>query len=202
MNDPFWDARFGGDDFFYGTEPCPFLVAQAGHLPPGGRVLLPGDGEGRHGTWLARRGLSVLSVDSSAVGLEKARRLAVERAVSIDTEHADLTRWPWPMAAFDGIVSLFLHFAEPDRARIHADMKAALRLGGVLILEAFRPMQLAFGTGGPRDPALLYTAQDLRADFADMEILSLAEVICALDAGTAHRGTGATVRLVARKPGL
>lgn len=49
----FWDQQFGADGYKYGTQPNAFLVAQAHRLKPGGDVLVPGDGEGRNGVWLA-----------------------------------------------------------------------------------------------------------------------------------------------------
>ncbi|ACJ00509.1 SAM-dependent methyltransferase [Rhodospirillum centenum] len=196
----FWDERFATDGFVYGTEPNAFLTAQASLLAPGGRVLLPGDGEGRNGVWLAERGLEVLAVDSSAVGLAKAERLARERGVRIATAVADLAAWDWPEARFDAVVVIFLHLPPDCRARVHAAMARSLRPGGVLILETFRPAQLGRASGGPKDPALLYDADMLRRDFAGLEILLLEEADPALDEGPFHRGPAATVRLVARRP--
>ena len=72
----FWDDRFAEPGFKYGTQPNAFLREQAAVLAPCSRVLVPGDGEGRNGVWLAQQGHRVLSVDSSAVGLAKAAALA------------------------------------------------------------------------------------------------------------------------------
>lgn len=69
--------------------------------------------------------------------------------------------------------------------------------GGVLILEAFRPEQLAFSSGGPKDPAMLYRASDLRADFAGLQVVMLDDAEVTLDEGPLHQGSGAVVRLVA-----
>lgn len=195
----FWDGKFSAKEYVYGHEPNAHLVAQAGRLTPGGRVLVPGDGEGRNGVWLAERGFEVLSVDSSAVGLDKARKLAASRGVAIATHQADLLVWDWPQDGFDAVVSIFLHFAPEGRRRAHAAMAAALRPGGVLILEAFRPEQLSFTSGGPKDAALLYRAEDLRADFAGLDVVVLEETLSALDEGPFHQGPGAVVRLVATK---
>lgn len=191
-----WDERFGGDDYFYGTRPNAFLVEQAYRLWPGARVLVPGDGEGRNGVWLAEQGLDVLSIDGSAVGSAKALRLASDRGVSIAVETADLTRWTWPTDRFDVVVSLFLHLPPAERAFVHARLVAALRPGGFIILEAFRPEQLAFSSGGPKDMSLLYTKKQLKADFGRTNILLLEEVIVDLDEGPVHRGKAATIRMV------
>lgn len=197
----FWDDRFAGEDYVYGTQPNAFLVEQSGRLAPGSRLLVPGDGEGRNGVWLAGLGMSVFSVDGSTVGLAKAERLATTRGVAIATEVADLVAWTWPRDTFDAVVSLFLHLSPPHRVRVHARMVEALRPGGLIILEAFRPEQLAYSSGGPKDPAMLYTAEQLTADFRGSEILLLDQPFIDLDEGPLHRGPAATIRLVARKPG-
>lgn len=199
MTGGFWDERYRGDGYVYGVEPNLFLVAQAHRLVPGARVLLPGDGEGRNGVWLADQGMRVVSVDGSATGLAKARQLASERGVEIRTEQADLVDWSWPVAGVDAVVSLFLHLGASDRSVVHRGMSDSLRPGGVLILEAFRPEQLRSASGGPKDPEMLYTAAQMREDFADLEIVLLDEVISDLREGSLHDGPGATLRLVAIK---
>lgn len=196
----FWDARFAGEDYWYGTEPNAWLVREARRLRPGGAVLVPADGEGRNGVWLARNGFRVTAVDVSARGLAKARRLAERQGVSLELEHADLRAWRWPEACFDGVVAIFAHFAPEIRAVLHRRMLEALVPGGLLLLEAYTPDQLRYGTGGPRDPTLLYRAAELRADFAAAELLLLEEVETVLAEGIGHRGRSAVVRLIARRP--
>jgi 2-polyprenyl-3-methyl-5-hydroxy-6-metoxy-1,4-benzoquinol methylase len=51
------------------------LVEEVAGLAPG-RALDLACGEGRNALWLAGKGWQVTAVDFSAVGLEKARRLA------------------------------------------------------------------------------------------------------------------------------
>lgn len=196
----FWDERYSQLGFAYGVEPNAFLGEAVGCLPNGGSVLVPGDGEGRNGVWLSGRGMTVLSVDGSAVGLAKARRLAEECAVPLATEHADLARWAWPKNHFDAVVAIFLHFAPAERALLHRRMVEALRPGGTLVLEAFRPEQAAYTSGGPRNADMLYSAALLRGDFDGIEIRRLDEVLIDLAEGPYHTGTAATVRLIAVKP--
>lgn len=200
MSREFWDSRFAEKGYAYGTEPNEFLVSQKHLLKPGLKALAVADGEGRNGVWLAQQGLDVLSVDQSVVGLAKARELAAQRKVSIRTEQTDLTTWKWPEDEFDVVVAIYIHFPPAVRARMHAAMYAALKPGGVLILEAFTPKQLEYKTGGPQDPAMLYTADMLRNDFGMGERLLLEEVITGLNEGPYHRGQAAVVRLILRKP--
>lgn len=144
----------------------------------------------------------MLSVDASPVGLAKARRLAAGRGVPLQTQEVELSTWDWPVSAFDAVVSIFVHFHPDIRARMHAAMLAALRPGGLLMLEAFTPDQLKYPSGGPRDREMLYTSDLLRQDMGKGEILLLDELVTELDEGKYHRGPAAVVRLVSRRPGM
>ena len=79
-----WDRRYYRDEYVYGTEPNDFLRSMADRIPEG-PVLCLAEGEGRNAVHLAALGHHVLGVDSSAVGLKKARDLAKAKGVSIDT---------------------------------------------------------------------------------------------------------------------
>jgi SAM-dependent methyltransferase len=195
-----WDDRYDRQDYAYGTEPNAFLVSQRWRLERGMRVLAVADGEGRNGVWLAQQGMRVTSVDGSAVGLQKALKLALARGVALQTTCADLLSWDWPVAAYGAVAAVFIHFPPEDRAAMHRAMLGAVKPGGVILMEAFRPAQLGRTSGGPPVRAMLYDAATLRGDFADADILELEEVETELDEGPLHRGPAATVRLVARRP--
>jgi len=196
----FWDAKYADEAPFYGVRPNAFLVDQAWRFDPGSAVLLPGDGEGRNGTWLAAQGHRVTSVDASPRGLQKAARLALERGVALRTLCADLGDWTWPEAAYDAVAAIYLHLRPDLRRRCHRAMLGALRPGGTVVLEAFTPAQIPLTSGGPKDPDLLYTAAMLGADFDGAEIVELNETMTELDEGAGHSGRAAVVRLVARRP--
>jgi cyclopropane fatty-acyl-phospholipid synthase-like methyltransferase len=197
----FWNARYAEPGFAYGTEPNSFLVSQKQYLKPGMKALAVADGEGRNGVWLAQQGLDVLSVDASEVGLRKAQELARSRGVSLRTELADLTTSKWPEQEFDLVVAIFIHFMPEFRARMHRQMLQALKPGGILIMEAFTPKQLEYKTGGPPVKEMLYTADMLREEFREGEILRLEEILTGLNEGPYHRGTAAVVRLIVKSPG-
>lgn len=196
----FWDAKFEGQDYKYGTRPNAFLVDQSWRLKPESRVLAPGDGEGRNGVWLAEQGHSVVTVDASPRGIQKATKLALDRGVRLNASCADLRDWAWPTAVFDVVVATFLHLAPTHRLKLHQSMVQALVPGGLVLLEAFTPDQLKFRSGGPKAPELLYAAEHLRTDFKAAEILELEETETVLAEGPYHEGTAAVVRLVARRP--
>lgn len=194
-----WDERFAHKDYVYGVDPNRFLVHHAAVIPRGAHVLVPGDGEGRNGVWLARQGMSVTAVDSSAVGLAKAKHLADHHGVAIDTKCADLATWVWPECQFDAVVAIFLHLPPEICSCIHRAMLRALRPGGWIILQGFSPEQLGYASGGPRDVSWLYTSAMLTADFAGANILLNKEELITLDEGPYHQGLAATVSFVARR---
>src|SRR5690606_8149969 len=127
-------------------------------------VLCLAEGEGRNAVFLAGRGHAVAAVDFSAEGLRKARQLASERNVDIETIEADLATFDLGTDAWSGIVSIWAHTPSVVRRRIHAAVPAALAPGGVFVLEAYRPEQLGYGTGGPSDPDMLPTLAGLREE--------------------------------------
>ncbi len=198
-----WDERYAGEGFAYGETANAFLMNQSARLTAGMRALVPGDGEGRNGVWLAEQGLIVDTLDLSACGVAKARRLAEARGVRIDAVQADALDWDWPRKAYDVVALIFLHLLAPERRALHAKALRALKPGGLVILEAFRPEQIARqaagARGGPRDASLLYRIEDLRADFAGLEMIELVEAEAELDEGALHVGPSAVVRAIARR---
>lgn len=196
-----WDQRYSESDYAFGTEPNDFVRAMADRLPAG-RLLSLGEGEGRNAVWLAEQGFRVTAVDSSAVGLDKARRLASERGVRIDTRHADLADFPIEPGGWDVVVSIFCHLPPPLRRRVHRQVVSGLRPGGALLLEAYTPRQLIFGTGGPPVVELMMDLVSLRGELAGLEFLHAQELDREVREGRYHTGRGAVVQVLGRKPGL
>jgi SAM-dependent methyltransferase len=140
-----WEQRFSAQHYVFGTEPNSFLKSKAHLLKPGQKAFTLADGEGRNGVWLAEQGLEVHSVDISPKGIAKAHALAAERGVKLHTEQADLATWVWPTNAYDVIVGIFFQiWFPPERARIFAGIKQALRPGGVLLMQNYRTDQLKY----------------------------------------------------------
>lgn len=188
-----WDERFREEVPTYGTNPNRYVEKHAAQIKSGGKVLVPADGYGRNGQWLALQGFDVHTLDLSPVGVERSRKAARAKGLKMQIEQADLTQWSWPVGEYDGVVSIFLHLPPDDRIKVHGAMIRALKPGGILIFEAFSRGQLAFRTGGPQDPNLLYTADLLRQDFAPAEPLELEEVTQHMEEGTRHSGMSAVV---------
>lgn len=194
-----WDQRYSEPGYAYGTQPNEFLAKHRPEIPPG-PVLCLAAGEGRNAVFLAHRRHDVTAVDQSAVGLEKAQKLAEERGVQIRTVQSDLADYALGVAKWAGIVSIFAHTPPDIRKRVHADVVRALRPGGIFILEAYRPAQLELKTGGPPTAALMMTAEELRRELDGLELLLLEEVERDITEGRFHSGPGAVVQLIGRKP--
>lgn len=196
-----WNARFQGEGYLFGTAPNQFLLSQAHRLRPGQRALAIADGEGRNGVFLAKLGLQVLSVDFSPVALAKARRLAARESAALETVCADFAQWRWERERFDFVVGIFIQFADaPLRSRIFQGIRKTLKPGGLVLLQGYRPEQLRYDTGGPKEIDHLYTAPILRAAFTGFEILHLVEHDDVIREGSGHDGMSALIDLVARKP--
>jgi cyclopropane fatty-acyl-phospholipid synthase-like methyltransferase len=195
-----WEARYAEPGYLFGTEPNAFLKSKAHLLKPGQKALAVADGEGRNGVFLAELGLDVLAIDISPKALEKSSALARERGVTLRTERTNLATWSWPAAAFDVIVAIFIQFSPPkEREEIFAKIKRALKPGGLLLLEGYRPEQLKYKTGGPSKVEQLYTRALLEQEFAGFSSLEIEEHDSVVSEGSRHVGMAALIDLVGRK---
>ncbi|WP_018950405.1 bifunctional 2-polyprenyl-6-hydroxyphenol methylase/3-demethylubiquinol 3-O-methyltransferase UbiG [Thioalkalivibrio sp. ALMg11] len=194
-----WDERYAEDDYVYGTEPNDFLRAAVANVPRG-RALCLAEGEGRNAVFLAQQGFDVLAVDSSAVGLQKAQRLAGDRGVQIETLVVDLADYAIEPDSWDLIVSIFCHLPPGIRRRLHAGVVAGLRPGGMFILEAYTPKQLEWGTGGPPAAELMMTRDALIEELDGLEFEEAVERERDVIEGRLHTGRGAVVQVLANKP--
>jgi hypothetical protein len=196
----FWDQNYSAPGYKYGTAPNRYLTEQAHRLNPASEVLLPGDGEGRNSVWLAGRGHRVHALDSSAVGLQKAQTLATERGTAIRTTLVDLQHWQPEPASVDAVVLVYLHLPETLRTPVLRKLAIALKPGGLWLMEAFHPRQLAHSSGGPKDASMLYTPEQLRADLGELLAdVHLADEATELDEGPGHQGPAHVTRHVAHR---
>ena len=193
-----WNDRYAAAGHFYGEAPNAFVAEVAPEIPAG-PVLCLAEGEGRNAVHLAMLGHRVTAVDQSEVGLAKARRLAAARGVEIETVATDLADYSIAVAAWAGILATFAHLPPALRRRVHRDVVAGLQPGGVYILEAYTPAQLAFGTGGPKLPELLMTLADLREELSGLKFLIARELKRDVIEGSGHNGRGAVVQILARR---
>ncbi|MGZ4448001.1 class I SAM-dependent methyltransferase [Oryzihumus sp.] len=161
-----WDDRYAATELVWSVTPNQFVAAETATLPPGRAVDLAA-GEGRNAIWLAQQGWSVTAVDFSAVGLEKGRRLAGDADVTWVC--ADATTWVPDAevgASYDLAVLAYLQLPSAQRREAVRRAWEALRPGGTFLLVAHDTTNLAEGTGGPQDPAVLMSAADVLGDLA------------------------------------
>ena len=194
-----WDQRYGEPGFAYGQKPNDFLFQSLSHLPRRGRILCLAEGEGRNGVFLARQGYEVIAVDSSAVGLAKARSQAEENGVEITTIHTDLADFQLEDEHYDGVISIFCHLFPDLRKRLHRQIAATLKPGGVLILECYTPKQLELGTGGPPVRELLVGVEELRQELSELDIIHGQELEREIIEGWLHTGRGAVAQIIGIK---
>ena len=155
-----WDDRYRSSELVWSAGPNQFVEAELADLPPGRAVDLAA-GEGRNAIWLARRGWQVTAVDFSQVALDKGHEIAEDLAVQWVC--ADVTTWRED-SSYDVSVVAYLQLpAAPRRAALR-NAFAALRPGGTLLVVAHDSTNLTEGTGGPQDPDVLMTADDVLAD--------------------------------------
>lgn len=198
-----WDQRYATDAYIYGTAPSAFLERSADLLVPGQEALAVADGEGRNSVFMAQKGLQVTAMDNSAVGLEKARRLADSKGVDVESRLADLKTWEWTSAKYDVVAAIFIQFADPAfRAEIFDGIERTLKPGGLLLLHGYTPSQIELGTGGPSKAENLYSKEFLADRFGDWNIIRLEEYRAELHEGTGHSGPSALIDLIARRPDL
>lgn len=161
-----WDARYAAADLVWSAGPNQFVESECARLSPG-RALDLAAGEGRNAIWLAREGWTATAVDFSRVALDKGRLVAGDTAVSWVC--ADATGWACE-PVFDLVVVAYLQLPADERREALRAGFASLAPGGTLLVVAHDSTNLAEGTGGPQDPSVLYTAEDVLADLAGLPV--------------------------------
>ena len=167
-----WNDRYAGAGFYLGPDPSRFLaenMALIKKLAPGQKALDIACGEGRNGIWLARRGWDAVGVDFSAEAIRRATQLAKEAGVADRGRFVvgDVVVDPLPGGSFDAVVVAYLQLPAPQRRATLRKAAARLRPAGTMLVVGHHPANLTEGVGGPQDPAVLFTAEDVVADLAD-----------------------------------
>ena len=195
----YWDQRFATKEFVYGEQANDFLRQHAAGLAAG-QALCLAEGEGRNAVFLAELGHQVCAQDISPIGLGKAKALAQRKGVNITTLCCDLAALDLKPNSLDLIAAIWMHVEPELRATVFEQAMEALRPGGHLLIEAYRPQQLNLSSGGPARKELLIDAAQLQQELAALEPLILQEIERTIAEGSAHQGRSAVVQFFGRRP--
>ena len=194
----FWNEKFAATDYAYGTEPNDFLVSAVTKLKRGATLSLA-EGEGRNAVWLAQQGFTVSAIEQSEKGVGKTLRLALKRGVIVMAERGELETFHIQPNSWDLVVSIYAHTPQELRRKLHRQVVAGLKPGGVFVLEAYTPAQIANNTGGPKDASLMPTAELLRLELAGLVFDRIEEVERDVVEGSLHTGKAHVVQVVAHR---
>ena len=199
----FWNTRYADSEFAYGIEPNIFFMETIQNLVPG-KILFPAEGEGRNAVYAAALGWNVVAFDQAEAGKEKAMSLSSQKGVSISYKVCTMEEFQSEESSYDAIVLIFAHFPASKRKLYHQKLLTFLKPGGYLILEGFSKSHIQFNTvnekaGGPKDPSMLFSREELMDDFSGCFFLILEEKIVDLKEGRYHSGQSSVIRMIARK---
>ena len=194
----YWNERYAERGTLWGADANQFVVRYLSDLPPG-RVLDLASGQGRNALWLAARGHSVTAVDISDVAAQQAREVAAEAGVEVNFVTADLLSWEPDPAAFDLVLLSYLHVPAELRRAVHDKAIRAVAPGGVVFVIAHHFDNLDQGVGGPPDPDVLFTEDQLAGDFVDLDVEILERVLRHVETDEIS-GDAIDVAMLARKP--
>ena len=173
-----WDRRYADADLIWGAPPNQFVVEMCWSLPPR-RALDLACGEGRNAIWLAERGWEVTALDFSQVALDKGRTVASRASRSVRARitwrRADVVAEDLGTDTFDLIVIAYLHLPADQRRTVLRHAVDALTPTGLLVVVGHDSTNITQGFGGPQDPAILYTPDDIVSELGDSMRVRLAE---------------------------
>lgn len=159
----FWNRRYSTDEFIFTKVENRFVKELCQGLTPG-KAIDVGGGEGRNTVWLASLGWQVENIDISEVGLQKSRELAKEFGVDnlcVETI-GGATDFVSKLAPVDLAVIAYLQIPQPQLVAAVAHCAEMLNTGGNLCGVWHSRNNLEEGFGGPQNPELLPTVEELR----------------------------------------
>lgn len=168
MNSDYWDAKFAVEEYVYTKEVnrfvkelCEPLVKKIG---PKGKAIDLAGGEGRNSIWFAEQGWQVENIDFSGKALTKFLAFADERGVQAKcfANRADATGFESVLTPVDIGVCAYLQVPESDLHDALDNLIENIKPGGYLVGVWHARENLDGGFGGPQDPAVLPTADDMR----------------------------------------
>ncbi len=197
MDSESWNDRYREAatqaDTVWSLEPNVWVAETVARLEPGTAVDLAA-GEGRNALWLASLGWRVTAVDFAAVGLATGAARAEHLGLEVAWTKADATTWRSPEPV-DLVVVAYLQLPAPEIATVIGNAAASLAPGGTLALIGHDRDNLERGVGGPQDPAVLLTVDELRSAASGFEVVECRQY----ERRTVDGKTAIDAILVARK---
>lgn len=197
-----WNRRYRehGAESVWTRGPNRFLVQEVGGLEPGTALDLA-CGTGRNAVWLAAHGWDVTGVDFSEVALVSARRLASARGVDVQWVLADVLDYDVDTQAFDLVTVLYLQLPSREQRHVLALARDAVVPGGTLLVLAHDLLNLTQGFGGPSNPVVLYTPNDIAHEVQPLVVERAERVFRRVGAGRqTHTAIDALVKARRLKP--
>lgn len=164
-----WDRRYAAVENLWAARPNRFLVAEVSELAPG-RALDLASGEGQNAIWLATLGWDVTGVDYSEVAVAKARARAERDGLGVRFVSADLVSYVPEQGTFDLVLLLYLHIPRDERRVVLERAANALAPGGTFLLIGHDLTNMTDGVGGPSDPSILVTPDEVAAELPGLEV--------------------------------
>ena len=195
----FWNDRYSSDEYVYGTEPNQFFKEQIQKINASGRLLLPGEGEGRNAVFAAKLGWNVDAFDQSSVAKMKAETLAKLNNVKINYSNVDLGKFVPQKNFYDCAAIIFVHLSPEIRSGFHSKIIESLKPKGKIILELFSKNQFRKDSGGPQNLDMLSTIEEIKNDFKGLKTIVLSEDNINLDEGAKHSGEVSVIRYLGQK---
>ena len=192
----FWNERFAQKIYAYGKAPNVFFAEQINRLQKG-KLLLPAEGEGRNAVYAAIKGWNVTAFDYSEEGKKKALDLSREYDVEIDYRIQNADEFS-DSEKYDAIALIFAHFEGDERKVLFDKLESCLIPGGHLIMEVFSKNQIERTSGGPKNLELLYSKDEIKTLFPNIDFITLEETKVMLDEGN-HQGEAAVIRVLGVK---
>jgi tellurite methyltransferase len=186
-----WDDRYRSGSYEGRTHPSALLAEWMPKLPRG-RALDVACGAGRNALYLAAAGFDVHAVDISSVALERARRSADERALTIRWLGIDLDDDPdseLPNERYGTIV-----WVRYVNRRLMPALLRRLRPGGYLLCE--QHLATTADVVGPKNPVFRLESGELQASTVALDVVFYKEGLVTDPDGR----TAALAQLVARMP--
>jgi len=165
----YWDHKYSAAERLWSAKPNRFLVAEVADLEPG-RALDLACGEGQNSWWLATLGWKVTGVDFSQVAIARARERADRERLEAEFVCADLLHYSPEPSAFDLVLVFYLQIPAIERGPVLERAVSALDHGGTFLLVGHDLTNMTDGVGGPQDPDLLYTPDDIVGELRGLEI--------------------------------